>query len=88
MSKILNLVNKEESNIKYIVSKFPDGTKKSLKGFQFVYKDENGEYQVESEVSEEKAFSEENELKTIYKDGQFFNQTTLTEIRERINSIV
>jgi hypothetical protein len=24
-------------------------------------------------------------LQTIYENGQFFNQTTLTEIRERIN---
>lgn len=61
-----------------------DGTKKSLKGFQFVYKDEEGEYQVESQVSEEKGFSEENELKTIFRDGEFFNQVTLTEIRERL----
>ncbi len=59
-----------------------DGTKKSLKGFQFV----NDKYEVEGEVSEEKAFSEENMLKTIYKNGKFFNQTTLEEIRERLNN--
>lgn len=61
------------------------GTKKSLKGFQFVYKDENGEYQVESEVSEEKAYSSENELKVIFEDGKFYNQTSLTQIRNLIN---
>lgn len=60
------------------------GTKKSLKGFQFVYQDEDGEYHTESEVSEAKAFSEENLLKTIYKDGQFFNQVTLDEVRNRV----
>ncbi len=59
-----------------------DGSKKSLKGFQFV----NPDYTVESQVTEEKAFSEDNMLKTIYKDGKFFNQTTLTEIRERLKS--
>lgn len=65
-----------------------DGTKKSLKGFTFVYLDENGEIEVEQEVSEEKYNSEENLLKTIYKDGEFFNQTTLTEIRERIAEVL
>ena len=55
-----------------------------MKGFQFVYKDETGNYEVESEVSEEKAYSKENELKTIYKNGEFFNTVTLTEIRDRL----
>jgi len=27
-------------------------------------------------------------LQTIYEDGQFYNQTTLTQIRERINKLV
>lgn len=61
-----------------------NGTKKSLRGFQFV-KLVDGEYEVVSGVSERMAFSEANELKTIYRNGEFFNQTTLTEIRERIN---
>lgn len=61
-----------------------DGTKKSLKGFQFVYL-KDGEYEVEGEVSEEKAFSEDNILKVIYKDGQFYNQVTLDQVRERLN---
>ena len=61
-----------------------DGTKKSLKGFQFVYKDENGEYKVESEVSEEKYLSDENELKLIYEDGVFYNQVTFEEIRKNL----
>lgn len=61
-----------------------NGTKKSLRGFQYVFI-HRAEYDVTSGVTEEEAFSEDNELKTIYKDGQFFNQTTLTEIRERIN---
>lgn len=65
-----------------------DGTKKSLRGFQFVYKDENGEIKTESEVSEEKAFSNENMLQCIYKDGVFFNQTTLTKVRENINKLI
>lgn len=61
-----------------------DGTKKSLKGFQFVYKDEQGEYRVESDVTEEKYNSDDNELKTIYMNGEFFNQVTFKEIREKM----
>lgn len=63
-----------------------DGTKKSLKGFQFVYVDVDGVIVTQGESSEEVAFSENNLLKTIYKNGNFYNQTTLTEIRERLNS--
>lgn len=62
-----------------------DGAKKSLKGFQFVSLIE-GEYVNESEVSETKAFSPENELKLIYENGVFYHQSTLGDIRERINS--
>lgn len=62
-----------------------DGTKTSLKGFQYVSL-VDGEYVNESEVSEEKAYSEDNVLQTIYKDGKFYNQTTIPEIRERIKN--
>lgn len=65
-----------------------DGTKKSLKGFQLVYLDENGEYQVESEVSEERAYSSENILHVIYNDGDFYNETTLTKVRSCIDKLV
>ena len=75
--------------ISYNIYKDPitdGGTKKSLKGFQFVYLNEQGEPQVRGEVSEEEMQSEANLLRTIYKDGKFYNQTTLEEIRERVNS--
>jgi len=61
-----------------------DGTKKSLKGFQYVVYNTDGDFEVISEVSEEKAYSKFNVLKTIYKNGKFFNQTTLTEVRARL----
>jgi len=64
-----------------------DGSKKSLKGFQFVYLHQN-EYVVKSEVEEQVAYSDANILQTIYKDGKFFNKTTLTEIRERMDKLV
>jgi nicotinamide phosphoribosyltransferase len=59
-----------------------DGTKKSLKGLVLVAQDDFNEYFVLTEVSE----FEENQgvLETIYEDGTFYNQTTLTEIRSRL----
>ena len=45
-------------------------TKKSLKGFQLVLLEE-GEYISIGEVNENRAYSEENILKTIYKNGEF-----------------
>ncbi|HQV00671.1 MAG TPA: hypothetical protein PLO59_05885, partial [Bacteroidia bacterium] len=64
-----------------------DGSKKSLKGFQFVQFN-NGEFEVISEATEEVAYSDANILQTIYKDGKFYNETTLTEIRERMDKLV
>lgn len=60
-------------------------SKKSLKGFQLVLL-EGGEYISIGEVNEDRAYSEENILKTIYKNGIFYNETTLTEIRTRMDS--
>jgi nicotinamide phosphoribosyltransferase len=63
-----------------------DGTKKSLKGFcqvnQIVGAHGKSEIFVKTQCTEE----EENDgmLHVIYEDGKFFNQTTLTEIRERL----
>jgi nicotinamide phosphoribosyltransferase len=59
-----------------------DGTKKSATGLLFVGKDDNHQITLYDKVSweEEKL----GLLKTIYKDGEFQNQTTLTQIRERL----
>lgn len=62
-----------------------DGTKKSLKGRCAVHI-ENGEYVVKIQCSEEE--EKGGVLQTIYEDGKFYNQTTLTQIRERINKLV
>ena len=61
-----------------------DGSKKSLKGLQAVFLDDNGEPYVKSECT----WDEENTglLQVIYEDGKFYNQTTLAEIRERLNN--
>lgn len=61
-----------------------DGTKTSLKGFQLVTKTESGDIINESEVAEDIAFSDQNLLKTIYKNGKFYNQTTISNIREKV----
>jgi nicotinamide phosphoribosyltransferase len=57
-------------------------TKKSLKGLIMV--DEN--FQVHTQCT----FEQEDTgiLQTIYEDGKFFNQTTLTEIRNRIENLI
>jgi len=62
-----------------------DGTKKSLKGRCAVHI-ENGEYVVKIQCSEEE--EKGGILQTIYEDGKFYNQTTLTQIRERIDKLV
>lgn len=62
-----------------------DGIKKSAKGLTVVLKDENGEYYLKDQSTLEEVLSEENQLKVRFKDGQYYNQTTLTEIRNRIN---
>ena len=70
-----------------------DGTKKSLKGLIQVYKEyddryiPNGEYKVKEECTWEEVNSNSNELKTIYKDGTFYNTTTLSEIREKLKKM-
>jgi nicotinamide phosphoribosyltransferase len=58
-----------------------DGTKKSATGLLHVTK-ANNEYMLVDKVS----WAEEagGELQTIYKDGQFENQTTLMEIKNRL----
>jgi nicotinamide phosphoribosyltransferase len=59
-----------------------DGVKKSAKGLLRVAKNEDGEITLFDQVNwydESKGM-----LKTIYSNGQFENQTTLIEIRERL----
>lgn len=58
-----------------------DGTKKSLKGLIMV--DENREVHTGCTKEQEAT----GLLHTIYEDGKFFNQTTLTEIRKRLEQI-
>lgn len=71
-----------------------DGSKRSLKGFLQVFNknpncaphhikyDGHDEFVVKQECTPEEEKS--GLLRTIYKNGTFSNQTTLTEIRERV----
>jgi nicotinamide phosphoribosyltransferase len=59
-----------------------DGTKKSATGLLTVSRDAFGVISLNDKVSWE--LEGKGLLKTIYKDGEFQNQTTLTEIRERL----
>ena len=59
-----------------------DGVKRSLKGLLQVKLIDN-EYVVNQECSWEQ--EENSELRIIYEDGKFYNQTSLTEIREKLN---
>lgn len=60
-----------------------NGSKKSLKGLVQVNYDDNMEIVCLTECT----FEQEGKglLQVIYEDGEFFNQTTLQEIRERVN---
>lgn len=62
-----------------------DGTKKSLKGLIAVHKID-GEYVVKTECTPEE--ESQGMLQIIYENGKFYNQTTLTEIRKRIELIL
>jgi nicotinamide phosphoribosyltransferase len=60
-----------------------DGTKKSAKGLLSVFLDDNLEYQLHDQV--DWRTEQRGELKTIFKDGEYSNPITLTEIRQRVN---
>lgn len=59
-----------------------DGTKKSLKGLIMV--DENLEVHTQCSWEEE----ETGLLHTIYEDGNYFNGTTLTQVREKLDQLI
>jgi nicotinamide phosphoribosyltransferase len=63
-----------------------DGTKKSLKGLIAVHDTGDGEYSVQTQCTKEE--EEKGIMQTIYENGRFPNQTTLTEIRSKIDSLV
>lgn len=67
-----------------------DGLKKSARGLIKVESEEVIPGIKTYKLIDKCSWDEENtgELKVIYENGQFYNQTTLTEIRERINNLI
>jgi nicotinamide phosphoribosyltransferase len=62
-----------------------DGTKKSLKGKQAVFQNDNLEYYCIGECDD--TTESRGCLQVIYENGEFHNQTSLSEIREKLNNI-
>lgn len=65
-----------------------NGVKKSARGLIAVGLDDEGNYILKDRASWDDVNSDDNQLQVIFRDGQLFNQTTLTEIRERVNAIL
>ena len=62
-----------------------DGTKKSATGLLRVVWDQFAEtHQLLEKQTWEEENDENNQLKLVYKNGEFFNKTTLNEIREKL----
>ena len=62
-----------------------DGTKVSAKGLLCVIDGEEG-YELADQVTWEQ--EAKGNLQTIFEDGEFYNETTLTEVRENINKLI
>jgi nicotinamide phosphoribosyltransferase len=62
--------------------KTDSGLKNSAKGLLYV----NEDMRLEQEVSEEREADESNALKVIFRDGKLVSETTLSEIRGRLNA--
>ena len=61
-----------------------DGVKKSARGLIVVLKDKDGNYILKDRCTWDEVYADTNQLKTIFKDGKFYNQTTLEAVRTRI----
>ncbi len=64
--------------------KTDSGTKKSAKGLLHVTLDSNGDYMLVDQVN--KITESNGELQVVFENGELKNETTLAEIRSRINS--
>ena len=62
-----------------------DGMKKSAKGLLKVIRDTNGELVVKDGITWVELEQEDNLLVPVFKDGKFYNETSLTEIRKKLN---
>ena len=62
------------------------GMKKSAKGLLKVIKNTEGELVVKDSITWEELKEEDNLLVPVFRDGKFLNETTLSEIRNRLNN--
>ena len=65
-----------------------DPGKKSAKGLLKVIKDADGNYSVKDECTWDEVNADDNELKVIFRNGKFVKETTLTEVREKLEKIL
>jgi small GTP-binding protein len=79
----------QANGVNYDIFKDPisdDGTKKSLKGLIAVHELVDGDHAVEVQCTEED--EKGGILQVIYEDGKFYNETTLTIIRGKLEQLV
>ena len=62
-----------------------NGLKKSAKGLLKVIKNTSGELIVKDGITWVELEQEDNLLVPVFKDGKFYNETSLTEIRKKLN---
>lgn len=60
-------------------------TKKSAKGYLKVI-NVDGKLTLVDQISEEESYADDNEMKVVYKNGEFYNKLTFTEIRNTVES--
>ena len=63
--------------------KTDDGVKKSLKGLIYVGKNSEGSYFTVDQCNDQ--IESTGELQTVYENGKILVNTSLSEIRERVN---
>lgn len=61
-----------------------NGTKKSAKGLTSVLLDENNEYYLKDQCTKNQYYSDENQLKLVFKDGKSLIEESLSDIRKRV----
>lgn len=63
-----------------------DLSKKSAKGLLAVYQDSRGHFYMLDKRSPEQEASQDNLLRTVFKDGVLYNEETFFEIRDRLHA--
>ncbi|MEG1008344.1 MAG: nicotinate phosphoribosyltransferase [Clostridia bacterium] len=62
-------------------------SKKSAKGYLKVIKDCDGNLKLVDQITKEEMYADDNELKTVFKDGECFFTDTFMDIRHRIDRL-